>query len=61
MLSVPAAAAGLILGLSYPSTVWFAILEGGFIGGVTGAALGLLVGATVSLLAAVARHVKHLG
>jgi hypothetical protein len=60
VLSAVAAAVGLLSGLQHPSTVWFAILEGGFIGGVVGAALGLLIGTAAFLLAAAAGRIKHL-
>jgi hypothetical protein len=60
VLSVAVAIVALVGALNeYPSTAWFAVIEGGFIGAVTGAILGLLAGTAAFLIAAAARRIKH--
>lgn len=49
---------GLLLGLSHPATVWFAIPEGAFILGVAGALTGLVLGAVATAARALWRAAR---
>jgi uncharacterized membrane protein YedE/YeeE len=57
-LGVAGAIFGLVVGLGYPSTAWFALFEGGVLAGAAGAVLGLVAGVVAYLSMAVARLIK---
>jgi hypothetical protein len=59
-LGVAGAIYGVVAGVEYPPTAWFAVFEGAVLAGAAGAVIGLLVGLVAYLSAAVGRRIKAL-
>jgi hypothetical protein len=51
---------GLVAGLEYPPTAFFAVFEGAALAGAAGAVLGLLVGLVAYLSTALGRRIRAL-